>query len=250
MKNFRIPNWGIIVTIICFIGKPFWEHYVNGDPSRMTFQYWIHWLLTFLMLGAILFSAGFFFKWGFDKAKYKTDSINNKNDSNIFIVLVTLEIITIGFFCYCFYNNYMTKREVFKMVAIGKETNDRLITMEKQKIEKENTRIEQKKLKCNKAFYEACIEIYRTVYGYNRVFKINNQQLALKFTKDLFSINSDQLEKARNDYFEVIDSNRLYAIDDALKSLKYLSEDIINSQNRKKILYSNICKIDSSFESR
>jgi hypothetical protein len=64
----------------------------------------------------------------------------------------------------------------------------------------------------------------------------------------LYNQNGAQLERARNDFKEYIDSTKLYAIDDALNSLKDLALSIIDSKNRKNVLYRNICIIDSSFK--
>jgi len=101
---------------------------------------------------------------------------------------------------------------------------------------------------CNRDIREACIEIYRTIYGYNRVLKQNGHEKAYEIAVILFKSNGDQLERSRYDYREFIDSVRLYSIDDALKSLKNYPWEIINSPKRKWYLYKNICKIDSSFK--
>jgi hypothetical protein len=101
-------------------------------------------------------------------------------------------------------------------------------------------------LKCKTALNISCQEIYKTIWDYNRNLKIRPKE-AEHLAIVLYNQNGEQLERARNDCKDYIDSEILDAIDDALKSLKSLALSIIDSKNRKDYLYRDICKIDTSF---
>ena len=103
------------------------------------------------------------------------------------------------------------------------------------------------KIKCKEALSRACNEIYLTVCDYNKN-KRNNDKDAQNNAIILFKCNGKQLETARNDYREHLDSIKTKAIDDALKTLLYMPDKIIQSENKTNILYEDICKIDSTFK--
>jgi hypothetical protein len=105
------------------------------------------------------------------------------------------------------------------------------------------------KIKCEKALSRACNEIYLTVADYNKN-KENNDKDAKKNAIVLFQSNGRQLETVRSDYKEHLDSIRIEAIDDAVKTLLYMPEQIIQSRNRCDFLYNDIWKIDSTFKKK
>jgi hypothetical protein len=57
MKS-NIKNYTIIaIPILTFILSPFWKHFVESNPTRMTFSYWVHW--------AIIYGGGLLIAWCF-----------------------------------------------------------------------------------------------------------------------------------------------------------------------------------------
>jgi len=51
---------GIILAVVLFIVRPFYEHWIKKDSTRMTFRYWINWGLKYFGILAFIFILGFF----------------------------------------------------------------------------------------------------------------------------------------------------------------------------------------------
>jgi hypothetical protein len=113
---------------------------------------------------------------------------------------------------------------------------------------KEKIKIER--IKCNRALSSSCDGIISRFYKYNNIKKTKGKNDAIHTVGIAFQMEGANLKSIYDQYKEYIDSTKSKAIIDAWQLLSFRSEDIVKDNYLIRYLYSDICKIDSTFKEK
>jgi hypothetical protein len=114
-------------------------------------------------------------------------------------------------------------------------------------ISKEIVNTQNMKNYCGSEMLISCNFIYSTYYKYNNNKKIEGKNKAYISAAKSFQTDGEYLDQ-KYDYFKnCLNPIQLKGISDALILLKYRNNEIIKNDLLTRGLYSDICKIDSTF---
>jgi len=84
MKSKIINYAAIAITTLTFIFSPFWKHFLESNPTHMTFQYWLHWAIVYGGVLLIAWCIGYYFVGGvqlrINKTKKQHDGLIKDRD--------------------------------------------------------------------------------------------------------------------------------------------------------------------------